>query len=86
MTSLYYIPLAGCSLVSKLSGSISSSCKNVLSLFSDTLACTMLEIKFGSIDNGKRRMLNSDSATKALSAVNGSSLVATNVPNVTKAT
>ena len=46
----------------------------------------MLEIKFGNMDNGKRRMLNSDNATKALSAVSGSSLVATNVPNVTKAT
>ena len=31
-------------------------------------------------------MLNSDSATKALSAVSGSSLKATNVPNVAKAT
>ena len=36
--------------------------------------------------NGKRRILNSDNATKALSAVNGSSLEATNVPNVAKAT
>ena len=31
-------------------------------------------------------MLNSDRATKALSAVSGSSLEATNVPNVAKAT
>ena len=46
----------------------------------------MLEIRNGSMDNGKRRILNSDSATKTLSAVNGSSLVATNVPNVAKAT
>jgi len=46
----------------------------------------MLEIRNGSMDNGKRRILNSDSATKALSAVNGSSLVATKVPNVARAT
>ena len=86
MTSLYYIPLSACSLVYKLSGSISSFCKNLLSLFNDTLACTILEIKFGSMDNGNRRILNNDNATKALSAVSGSSLVATNVPNVARAT
>ena len=39
------------SLVSLLSGSISSICKNLQSLLNDTLACTMLEIKFGNISN-----------------------------------
>ena len=45
-----------------------------------------MEITSGNIDNGIRSILNSDSATNTLSAVNGSLLVATNVPNVARAT
>jgi len=45
-----------------------------------------MEIRFGSMEIGNRRILKSDSATKALSAVRLSSLVATNTPKVAKDT
>jgi len=88
MTSSYTvtIPTTDPSMLHTLSGSSSSFCKKVLSLFRDTLACTILEIRRGSIEIGNLRRLKSDSATKALSAVRLSSLVATNVPNVARDT
>lgn len=54
--------------------------------------CTMLEMRKGSMTRGKRRILNSERATKALSAVNflsGSSeprLIRVKVAKVTRAT
>jgi len=45
-----------------------------------------MEIRYGSMEIGNWRILKSDSATNALSAVRLSSLVRTNVPNVAKDT